>query len=270
MLRLTALYSGSKGNSYLIECGDSAILVDAGRSARAITTALAAAGVSPDKLSAVLLTHEHTDHVSALRVLSSKGDFPIYAAAPVLDAVCVTDEIYARAYTMRPGEAFALGDVTVNSCAVPHDSAACLAYRFTDNDGACIAIATDMGRVTNETAALCAGCSGVVLESNHDPDMLRLGSYPAQLKARIMSGRGHLSNWQCADFAAWLAESGSTAFALAHLSRENNTPTLATDAARQALDAAGHADAALCAIGECGGIRMVADGSGARIVPCGE
>lgn len=258
MLRLTALYSGSKGNSYLIECGDSAILVDAGRSARAITTALAAAGVSPDKLSAVLLTHEHTDHVSALRVLSSKGDFPIYAAAPVLDAVCATDEIYARAYSVCPGEAFALGDVTVNSCAVPHDSAACLA------------IATDMGRVTNETAELCAGCSGVVLESNHDPDMLRLGSYPAQLKARILSGRGHLSNGQCADFAAWLAESGSTAFALAHLSRENNTPTLATDAARQALDAAGHADAALCAIGECGGIRMVADGSGARIVPCGE
>ena len=162
MLRLTALYSGSKGNSYLIECGDSAILVDAGRSARAIMTALAAAGVSPDKLSAVLLTHEHTDHVSALRVLSSKGDFPIYAAAPVLDAVCATDEIYARAYTVCPGEAFALGDITVSSCAVPHDSAACLAYRFTDNDGACIAIATDMGRVTNETAALCAGCSGVV------------------------------------------------------------------------------------------------------------
>lgn len=269
MLRLTALFSGSKGNSYLIDDGECKILVDAGRSARKVTAALAAAGVTPDEISAVLLTHEHSDHVSALRVLSSKHDFPIYAASPVLFAVCVTDRMCGAARIISPGAEFSLSKITINSCSVPHDSAACLSYRFTDSDGTSIAVATDMGRVTDAAASLCAGCAGVVLESNHDVDMLRCGTYPASLKARILSDRGHLSNAQCADFAVRLADRGCTAFALAHLSRENNTPEAAHTAVRRALDSAGHGGAMLSEVGECGGVRLIAECGCARLLPCG-
>lgn len=265
MIKLTALYSGSKGNSYLISANGTHILLDAGRSAKALVSALIAQNADPSALSAILITHEHSDHVSALRVLTSKYALPIYGAVPVLSAVCENDAMRRSANPVIGGVPFKLGEITVDSCFVPHDSAACLAYRFTDTDGTSIAVATDMGTVTAEAEELCSGATVAVLESNHDPEMLKLGKYPPSLKARILSDRGHLSNAACATFSESLAQSGAAAILLAHISRENNTPKLAYDTTRASLDRAGHTGTALAAIGETGGISVTADGGTAVI-----
>lgn len=266
MIEAYSLYSGSSGNAYLIRHGNTSILVDAGRSCAALCRAIRSVGASPEDISAVLITHEHTDHTSALRVFFNKYKPMLIGAVPVLTAVCVTEEMCDCARSLIPGKSFTIGTLSVCACFTPHDSSVNVSYRITDPDGDTLVIATDMGEVTEECENFLSGAACAIIEANHDPDMLKCGPYPAHLKARISSGRGHLSNGQCAALAADLARSGTAGFVLAHLSRENNTPKLALEAVTRSLCECGFDNLPVSCAGENCIVKISVDGG--RCVIC--
>ncbi len=225
-MQIVNLYSGSKGNATLIRAGGTAILIDAGRSARALCRALGEVGSSIDEISAIFLTHEHSDHTAALEVLLRHHPIPLHVTAPSAPRLLVHEAIAACAVVHPPLYEVRVGELTVRSFMTPHDSAACVGYRLSCAEGE-IGYATDVGHISDSVRAGLWGCSAVVLECNHDPDMLRWGRYPADLKRRIASKQGHLSGPDCACFAAELIEAGTRRLMLAHLSEENNTPDTA-------------------------------------------
>lgn len=234
---ICTLFSGSSGNCIYIGSSRTKILIDAGKNAKAVCTALEHIGVSPCEIDAIFITHEHSDHISALRVLTNKYGIQIHAVAPC--AECIASALGAKSehvvFHTDPVYSVEVGDLTVSSFRTSHDSACAVGYKITTEDGRCFGVATDTGIVTRGTGNALTGCEAVVIECNHDPDMLRNGPYPYYLKERIASRYGHLSNGDCARFVAYLAEHGTTHFLLAHLSRENNTPRLALETVRAAV-----------------------------------
>ena len=234
--RIVTLYSGSGGNCVYINAADTAILIDAGKSARTLCKELNEIGAELDSIRAIFITHEHSDHVSALEVLSKKKNIPIHImekSAEKFDRLpkgAIHENLVKHSCMFEEK----VGGLTVSSFRTPHDSRMSVGYRisFEDEDGShSIGLATDIGYVSDAVRCGLSGCEAVVLESNHDPDMLADGPYPYDLKMRIRSNRGHLSNPDSAAFAAELAKSGTRAFILAHLSEENNEPCLALDEA---------------------------------------
>lgn len=260
MIEAYSLYSGSTGNSYLINSGDTSILVDAGKSSAALCRAIKAAGGAPEDISAVLITHEHSDHISALRVFCKKYHPLIIGAVPVLQAVCENEGMCECARALSAGREFVIGDIAICACNTPHDSEASVCYRFRTAEGDSLAIATDMGEVTTECADFLSGTDFAFIESNHDPRMLKCGPYPLWLKSRIASRFGHLSNSQCGELAVTLARSGTKGFVLAHLSRENNTPELAYDTVTGSLREAGFDSLPITCAGETDSVRVTVDG----------
>ena len=239
--RLCTLYSGSAGNATYLETRGARILIDAGKCTRTLIASLKSIGVDVDSLDAIFITHEHTDHVAALEVLTKKHPIPVhillksaqrYAKNPP-EALCSCLVLHESApFTAKAG------DVTVTAFATPHDSRASVGYRLEFPDGeetVSVGLATDVGYVTDAVRRGLTGCESVVLESNHDEEMLMYGPYPYDLKLRIRGKRGHLSNRDCADFAAELAGQGTKNFLLAHLSEENNYPDLAHDETHSTL-----------------------------------
>ncbi len=233
--RYCTLYSGSTGNAAYLETPHARILIDAGKCTRTLIASLGAIGVDIDSVDAIFVTHEHTDHVAALEVFCKKHPIPVhmlyqsalrYSKNPPA-ALCACLRIYRDApFTAT------VGDVTVTAFPTPHDSRASVGYRFEfpSEDGLVrLGYATDIGYVTEDIRAGLSGCEAVVVESNHDVDMLMSGPYPYDLKLRIRSRRGHLSNRECADLCTELVGQGTTHFLLAHLSEENNIPDLAYD-----------------------------------------
>lgn len=259
MIEAYSLYSGSSGNAYLIQSGSTAILVDAGRSSAALCRAIKAVGCEPEDISAVLITHEHSDHVSALRVFNKKYHTRIIGATPVLIAVCENEDMCDCARALPNCKEFLIGDIAVSACSTSHDSSASVCYRFCTKDGDSLAIATDMGVVTEECGTFLQGADVAVIESNHDPRMLSCGPYPPYLKSRIASRYGHLSNEQCGELAVSMAKSGTKAFILAHLSRENNTPKLALETVCASLACAGFNDIPIECAGENCTVRIAVD-----------
>ena len=199
---------------------------------RALTQALRAVGGDMATVRAVFVTHEHADHTSALEMLAKKYDIPIHitegSAVRLLPAARY---LPCRAVLHTPLFSVQVGGMTVSSFVTPHDSDMSVGYTVTLADGRKLAYATDIGHVTPEIEASLAGAYAVVLESNHDEDMLMRGPYPAWLKSRIASDRGHLSNAACDAFLPQLSAQGTAHVLLAHLSAENNTPARALEAA---------------------------------------
>lgn len=229
---LRVLYSGSNGNAALLEAGDTALLIDAGRGAKSLYAALEAAGTSPDAISAIFLTHEHHDHTAALDVFLKQHPIPVHTTTASAKKLGQSARISMRPHLVEHGPLFevTVGPFTLSSFPTPHDSAGSVGYRITvtTEEGVhVIGYATDLGYVTPEVERGLIGCEAVVLECNHDTEMLKTGPYPYFLKRRIASSRGHLSNSDCAAFCAKLAETGTTRFLLAHLSETNNLPELA-------------------------------------------
>ena len=235
--RLCTLYSGSGGNATYFSSGNAHILIDAGKSARALTNALKEIGALTDlkkpPIDAILITHEHTDHVAALAVFLKKYPVPVHVtegSAEHLRAL-LKDSPAQNCIVVHPTVfTISIGDVTVTSFPTSHDSKMSVGYRITaktENGVRTFGYATDLGVVTPAVEKGLLGCEAVVLESNHDENMLLDGPYPYHLKLRIRSRRGHLSNHDAATFAAYLAENGTAHFLLAHLSKENNLPILA-------------------------------------------
>lgn len=227
------LYSGSKGNSTFI-CADGVkILIDAGKSAKALTAALNQIGESIDDISAIFITHEHNDHISALRTLSHKKKIPIHitlGSASKFNGL--KDEALCDCLCIHQSSDFSveIDSLSVTAFPTPHDSLDSVGYKITfgtQDSRKSIAYATDIGKVTDTIRDNLCGCESVIIESNHDPDMLISGHYPYELKLRIKSDKGHLSNPECAQLCSYLAEHGTKNIMLAHLSEENNLPELA-------------------------------------------
>ena len=231
MFTFTTLASGSLGNAALASCGDTHILLDAGISAKQITAGLAALGIKPHQLSAILLTHEHSDHTSGLRVLTKKAGAPIYATRPTLwewykRHRC--DEVKALFRPQEAGTGVQIGSLWVESFPTPHDAAGSVGWSIAGEGGRMV-LCTDLGHVTEPVLRAVEGCDLLVCETNHDTDWVKSGPYSYYLKQRILGNYGHLSNEAGAELAAFAVESGTKAVILAHLSQTNNTPVRAYD-----------------------------------------
>lgn len=235
MTTVTTLASGSSGNAVLVSRGSCHILIDAGISVRRINGALSAQGLSLLDVSALLVTHSHSDHICALPTLLKHYTIPIFASHGT--ALDLRSRFPAVAPVLRPfaaGDAFSAGDFFIRSFSTSHDAPDSVCYRIESADGAA-GLLTDTG-VVPEAADMLRGVSVLVLEANHDLAMLRNGPYPSHLKRRIHSAFGHLSNDDAAAFAVAAARAGTRDILLAHLSDQNNTPAMALDAVRTALD----------------------------------
>ena len=240
MMRYCSLFSGSSGNCTYVATKDGGVLIDTGVSAKRVEQALRERDVDPCSIRAVLVTHEHTDHVAGLRVLCKRYGWPVLASVGTLDALARSDRVTAqqRLYVVSADKPFCIGEITVTPFATPHDSSQSLGFRI-DTVSRSMAVATDMGYMMPEVKERLRGCQLLHIESNHDPVMLRNGPYPYTTNMRILSDLGHLSNDACAAVLPELVQTGATRIALAHISQENNTPQLAESTAREALVAQG-------------------------------
>ena len=239
MAKVCQLFSGSSGNSIFISCKETKILVDAGVSAKRICQGLEDIGESASELSAIFVTHEHSDHIGGLRVLASKYNIPVFADGAVIDKMLATNIINEKVSIMPIEENMELEGCEILPFELSHDSVSCHGYRFNLASGRSVGVCTDTGYVTQAAKSTLSGTDLVFLESNHEITMLQNGPYPYPLKKRILSEHGHLSNLASSEFAKELANSGTTRFVLAHLSRENNIPEIAKQTAISSLSDAG-------------------------------
>ena len=240
MLILHTLASGSEGNCLLLTDGTTNLLVDAGISARRIKMALGQLGLSPDDLSAILITHEHSDHICGLATLTKHHRITICASTPTARQLSYrVAGIEPLLQCVNDGDLISIGTLQVQVFATSHDSACSVDYRVDSRYGS-VGVLTDTGYVTESACQTLRGVDLLVLESNHDVEWLRSGPYPYYLKERILGTQGHLSNDCAAAFAVQMAQSGTQEIVLAHLSKENNTPVRALDTVQRALGAAGY------------------------------
>jgi phosphoribosyl 1,2-cyclic phosphodiesterase len=240
-LSITVLASGSRGNSTVLSSSRTRLLVDCGLSCRETCRRLASQGIAPESLSAILITHEHSDHVAGVHVMAKKFRLPVYMTAPTHGAWQrqykdgAGNRVHAeRLETFSAGRSFIVGDIDVMPFTIPHDAADPVGFRFLA-EGLRVAIATDLGFMPPNVRDQLRACDGLVLESNHDLEMLRGGPYPWAVKQRVMSRVGHLSNESLADFLANDYDGSAAFLILAHLSEQNNHPDLARVAAERAL-----------------------------------
>lgn len=241
-LRVTFLGSGSAGNATLVSFGRTALLVDAGLSARETGRRMAEAGLDPLPLTAVLLTHSHGDHVGSVRAVCGRSAFPVVASRGTAGSSCRSLPA-ERVRLVAAGDTFRAGDIEVSVFGTSHDTHEPVGYVFKSPDGCSFGLLTDSGRVTDDAAERLAGCAILGLETNHDVGMLEDGPYPAFLKRRIRSEAGHLSNEQAAEaLAGGLAGPGLRLVVGLHLSQQNNDPALADSALRSALSACGRGE----------------------------
>lgn len=231
LIRAICLASGSRGNCLFVEGGGVRLLVDGGISCRQIETRLAEVGVPARSIDAILVTHEHMDHVAAVPLFARRFGTTVYASpqtasrpiagGALRERLCLLKEIAAD----RP---LRLGEMVVTPFAVSHDAVDPLAFRF-EFAGAALAFAADLGVVTEKVRNRLAGCQALFCESNHDPQMLRDGPYSPPLKQRVAGAAGHLSNPDCRALIESVYHPELAVVVLAHLSEKNNTPRLAYD-----------------------------------------
>lgn len=227
-MRIVSLCSSSKANCTYIEHNGEGVLVDVGCSFKALRDGLKKIDRSIENVKSIFITHEHSDHIAGLMQVTKNTEIPVFASEGTLDRLVTENKIYTAKNLHNIEE---LGSAPINltpkAFHTPHDSAESMGYTFTA-DGVKIAVCTDIGHVTAEVRENLLGCRFVLLESNYDPEMLtRNIKYPPQLKLRIRSDRGHLSNSDSGVFARELIKAGTTSILLGHLSQENNTPEIA-------------------------------------------
>lgn len=241
MLSLTTFASGSGGNCLLVSAGNIHILIDAGISCRRITRNLKALGLLPEDLSAVLITHEHSDHVAGLATLVKNYPVPVYAGEQTAAALLNTiPGLERQICPFRTDGEFEAAGVDVFAFSTPHDTPGSVGYRL-ETGGRTVGVVTDLGYMPDSVLDRVAGADFLLLEANHDVETLKRGPYPYYLKRRILGDRGHLSNEASASAARAAAERGTRTIILAHLSQQNNTEELALAAVSGELLRAGFA-----------------------------
>jgi phosphoribosyl 1,2-cyclic phosphodiesterase len=241
-LRVSILASGSSGNITLLETGRTCLLVDAGLGKRETLARLAAVEKAVDHLDGILITHEHTDHCNGLPQMLGLWKAPLYVTEPTMDAMQrilphTLGKRLRAVETIQPGQHFTIGDIDVHAFAIPHDAADPIGFTFRTN-GTKVAIVTDLGYMPELVKVHLRGADCLVLESNHDLDMLKVGPYPWVVKQRVLSRTGHLSNHAVSEYLC--DPDGFDAIArylvLAHVSQENNNPDLVRLSAEEALN----------------------------------
>lgn len=242
MATLQPLFSGSSGNAVLLESKTNALLVDAGVSGRKIISALSENRKTISNIGAILVTHEHMDHIQSVGSLSRKFHIPVYANEKTWKAMhpVIGDIPPSLCREIGYGDKFSVGDIDVCSFPIPHDAAAPCGYNFWIS-GRKITVATDIGQMNEKVFLSLSGSEEILLESNYDIVMLQKGPYPFPLKQRILGPLGHLSNKEAAITCARLASLGTKKIILGHLSKENNTPHLAYDIVKHYIEECGFA-----------------------------
>jgi phosphoribosyl 1,2-cyclic phosphodiesterase len=230
-VRLGVLASGSSGNALALEHQGFTLLVDSGLSGRKHQTRLEACGMADSRPAAILVTHEHSDHVSGVGVVSRKWRIPVYASGGTLGASAHRMGRLTAPVVFDNGASMEIGPFRVSSFRLAHDAADPSGF-IVEWEGGRLGIATDLGHPGPLVMESLSGCTALVLEFNHDEDMLWSGSYPWHLKQRIASSTGHLSNAVAAELLASVLHPGLRVCVLAHLSQENNLPSLAVEASR--------------------------------------
>ena len=233
------LSSGSSGNSVFLSYDNTNILIDCGRSGKHICSRLNDLGVSPDCIDGILVTHEHSDHICGLGVFSRKFNVPIYATEGTWKGILSTKSIgnikNENINTITPYDSFEIGNIKIVPFDIPHDANQPVGYRFLAGN-TIVATATDIGYLSESVVQGVAGANVVLLESNHDIDMVKRSTkYTQQLKNRILSNVGHLCNNHAAAFASYLAKNGTEHIILGHLSEENNEPEIAYNTTANAM-----------------------------------
>ncbi len=246
-VRVTLLASGSRGNCAVVASSTTRLLLDAGLSCRETLKRMKVAGEDPEGLDGILISHEHSDHVAGLPVLARKLKIPVYMTAAThatwwkqyrssLPAQAGREDAarLERLECFASGRSFQVGDIHVTPFTIPHDAADPVGFTFRV-EGMKLGFVTDLGYMPASVRQHLKGCDGLVVESNHDVEMLRSGPYPWSVKQRVMSRVGHLSNEALAEFFASDYDGGAAFLILAHLSEQNNHPEIARGAAEQAL-----------------------------------
>lgn len=238
-----ALSSGSKGNSYLVAGEKSRILIDAGTTAKYLTDSLTSIGVSPEELDGIVVTHEHSDHIAAIKVLAKKYDLPVYANAKTMQEILAkSGELPKKnVRVFETGVDFCIGDLDIVPFRTPHDSVSSCGFSVYHKANK-LTVATDIGHMTKTVLEACKQSDLLVLEANHDVDMLLNGPYSPYLKQRVQGPNGHLCNEVCGKTLAYLLDFGLKQAILAHLSEENNTPETAYKTVCDCLAERGAAD----------------------------
>ncbi|MBI4773946.1 MAG: MBL fold metallo-hydrolase [Deltaproteobacteria bacterium] len=236
MIRICVLASGSKGNSVFIESERTSILIDAGLSGKEIRQRLLCIGAHPGQLSALIVTHEHADHVKGVGVLSRQHELPVYITEPTYHAASSMLKQVEHVHFFRDGVSFKVGDLTIRPYASSHDAVDPVNFTVS-NGNVKLGLATDLGFASALTRNCLRNCHALILETNHDREMLRLGPYPEPLKQRILSRLGHLSNDQAAELLADLDHLDLRHVFLAHLSEANNLADKAVSAVGGVLKA---------------------------------
>ena len=230
-----SLFSGSSGNCEYIGYNGQGILIDAGVSAKKLTTALELNNIDIKGILGIFVTHEHSDHICGLRVFASKHKIPVFCSEGTYKALAQDEKLILSVNITTFTKQVNISGFLVERFDTSHDCIGSSGYKITCPDGKIASVCTDLGCITEGVKSALIGSNLVMLESNHDPSMLRNGPYPFSLKQRIASDCGHLSNSCCADFLPDLIESGTTQIVLGHLSKENNRPKLAFDCATSFL-----------------------------------
>ena len=236
-MTVTTLASGSSGNSILVSHGDTHLLVDCGISCLRIKKALAALGLSPADLSGILITHEHADHVHSVAQISEAYNIPVFANAVTMSALKRKTGLKGG-YYFEDTTPFTLLGLEIRPFRTSHDAVYPVGYSLLDGDSK-FTYATDLGYFSPTVKENVKGADLVLIESNHDVNMLLNGPYPRHLKERILSNRGHLSNLCCAEAIREMMDAGTKKFILGHLSEQNNTFELARDTTIELLSKSG-------------------------------
>ncbi|WP_144156367.1 MBL fold metallo-hydrolase [Paraburkholderia sp. BCC1885] len=239
-MRFASLGSGSEGNALLVEVQSGAtttrVLLDCGFSAKEVERRLARLGLGVEGLDAILITHEHSDHIGSALTLARKWSIPLHMSWGTARAVGA-DEAEVELHVLWGDEAVAIGDLSVLPYTVPHDAREPLQYVMSDGASR-LGVLTDVGTSTPHISNVLSGCDALVLECNHDVRMLAASRYPQSLKARIGGNHGHLNNEAAAEILASLDRSRLRHLVAAHLSQQNNSPELAQAAMAGVLGAA--------------------------------
>ncbi len=225
MFKFCNLYSGSSGNCSLVETENTKILVDAGVTAKKIQDGLKECNVSLNQIDAIIITHEHSDHVKGLQVLCKNNDINVYANSHTFTMMKQAIPENQKKY-FNTNEFFEINDLRIFPFSIPHDAADPCGFSIYHNNHK-ISIATDIGHMENRIIDELSGSNYVLLESNYEPDMLKCSKYPYSLKRRILGENGHLSNEDAANTISILTKQGVKNFSLGHLSEQNNLPELA-------------------------------------------